>query len=186
MREKWHSGEECMVSMSQNTFQVMQMLAWERIMEDLQLTVSSACAMHNMPVYELTVLKNVLIHHMFMSCMNRTTKFVLDFKHHVQVTGDGHECFCSGGCSQDTTFHVSVSVNNHNSIIWSTELACLVNLKCQVQKYGGETLQGVTATYFILFLCWEDIVRGTIPGLASPVYRVTAGTGRHEYGHFSA
>jgi len=62
-------------------------------MEELQLTVSSACAMHNMPVYQLTVVKNVLIHHLFASCMNRTTKCVLDFKHHVQVTGDGHECF---------------------------------------------------------------------------------------------
>jgi len=61
-------------------------------MEELQLTVSSACAMHNMSVYQLTVLKNVLIHHLFTSCMNNTTKYVLDFKHHVQVTGDGQQC----------------------------------------------------------------------------------------------
>jgi hypothetical protein len=79
--------------MSQNTFQSMQLLAFERSMKELQLTVSSACVMHNMPVYQLTVLKNVPIDHLFMSCLKRTTKYVLDFKHHVQVTGDGQECF---------------------------------------------------------------------------------------------
>jgi len=123
MREKWHSGEECILSMSQNTFQLIQMMAWERSTEELQLTVSSACAMHNMPVYQLTVLKNVLISYTTCSClvwiglpnMSWISSIMckrLEMDMHVSEVVAVHE---------DMTFHISVSVNTHNSIMWSTE-----------------------------------------------------------------
>jgi hypothetical protein len=53
-------------------------------------------------------------------------------------------------------------------------------------EVSSPKVQGVTAIYFILFICSEDIMTGAIPGLALPFYCVTAGTGSHEYGHFSA
>jgi len=122
-------------------------------MEELQLTVSSACAMHNMPVYQLTGVKNVLIHHLFVSCMNRTTKYVLDFKHHMQVTGDRHECFWSGGCSQDMAFHISVSVNTHNSIIWSTENSHVLWIwSVKSKSMVGNTARCNSYLFYFIFL----------------------------------
>lgn len=131
----------------------MQVLAWEK--HDRALVDSLFClchARHASISADSTKKCNYIIHHLFMSCMNRTTKYVLDIKHHVQATGGGHECYSSGGCSQDTTFHFSVSVNTHSSIIWSTEYSYVIyEFEVLSPKVRRGTLQGVKAMYFILF-----------------------------------
>jgi hypothetical protein len=50
------------------------------------------------------------------------------------------------------TFHISVSVNNHNSIIWGTENSHVLEFEVSSPKIWGETLQDVTAIYFIFLL----------------------------------
>jgi hypothetical protein len=94
-----------------------------------------------------------IIHHLFMSHMNWTTKYVLDLKHHVKATGDGHACYWSGGCSQDMTFHISVSVNTHSSIIWSTEDSHVIyEFEVSSPKVLGRKVQKLC----ILFYCFAE------------------------------